>query len=94
MIARNVAIGLFACWVSFSALAQRSLESLVSEAGADWMFGQWQGTWEMGEYITLSLSWDLEKHVAVLQWKGPDLGIQGLHRNRAQIRDAEVLRLR
>ena len=77
MIARNVAIGLFACWVSFSALAQRSLESLVSEAGADWMFGQWQGTWEMGEYITLSLSWDLEKHVAVLQWKGPDWEFKG-----------------
>jgi hypothetical protein len=77
MIARYVAVGLFACAVSFSAQAQRSLESLVSEARAEWMFGQWEGTWEKGEHITLNVSWDLEKHVVILHLKGPDMESKG-----------------
>jgi len=69
MIARYVAIGMLACMVSFTAQAQRSLENLVSEAKAEWMFGQWQGTGEKGESSTLNISWDLEKHVVLLHLK-------------------------
>lgn len=77
MIARYVVIGLLACTIPFAARAQRSLESLVSEAKAGWMFGQWQGTGEKGEVTTLSISWDLEKHVVLLHLKMPGIETKG-----------------
>ncbi len=69
MIARYLAVGLFACMTSFAAHAQGSLESLVSEAKADWMFGQWQAESENGEPVSLNISWDLDKHVVLLHVK-------------------------
>lgn len=77
MIAHHVAIGLFACMVSFSAQAQRSLESLVSEAKAEWMFGQWQSALPNGESLTLNISWDLEKHIVQLHLKAPGSETKG-----------------
>jgi hypothetical protein len=77
MIARYVVLGLLACMVSFAAQAQRSLESLVSEASAEWMFGQWQATSENGETVTLNISWDLEKHVTVLHLKTGNMESKG-----------------
>jgi hypothetical protein len=38
MIKRCFAVGLLACLLTLSAQAQKSLESLVSEAGTEWMF--------------------------------------------------------
>jgi hypothetical protein len=77
MIARYVAVGLLAGVVSFSAQAQRSLESLVSDANAEWMFGQWQAQTEKGETVTLNVSWDLDKHVVLLHVKTGDLEAKG-----------------
>jgi hypothetical protein len=77
MIARYVAVGLFACMVSFSTLAQRSLDSLVSEANAEWMFGQWQAQSENGNTVTLNVSWDLDKHVVILHVKTTDMESKG-----------------
>ncbi len=77
MIARYVSIGLLACLVSFSAHAQRSLESLVTEAGAEWMFGQWQASSDNGDSVTLNVSWDLDKHVAILHVKSTDMESKG-----------------
>ena len=77
MIARYAAVGLFACMVSFSTQAQRSLDSLVSEANAEWMFGQWQCPMENGDTVTLNVSWDLEKHVVILHVKAPDMESKG-----------------
>jgi hypothetical protein len=77
MIARYVAVGLLACMVSFSAQAQRSLDSLVSEANAEWMFGQWQAQSENGNTVTLNVSWDLDKHVVILHVKTADMESKG-----------------
>jgi hypothetical protein len=77
MIARYVAVGLFACMVSFSTQAQRSLDSLVSEANAEWMFGQWQTQTDSGDSVTLNISWELDKKVTVLHVKAPDMESKG-----------------
>jgi hypothetical protein len=77
MIARYVGIGLLACFVSLSAHAQRSLESLVTEAGAEWMFGKWEAASDNGDSVTLTVSWDLDKHVAILHVKTPDMESKG-----------------
>jgi len=77
MIARYVAVGLFACMVSFSTQAQRSLDSLVSEANAEWRFGQWQTQTDSGDAVTLNISWDLDKKVTVLHVKAPDMESKG-----------------
>jgi hypothetical protein len=77
MIARYLAVGLFACMASFSAHAQGSLESLVSEAKAEWMFGQWQAQSENGDPVSLNVSWDLDKHVVILHVKAGDMESKG-----------------
>ena len=77
MIARYLAVGLFACMASFSAYAQGSLESLVSEAKAEWMFGQWQAQSENGDPVSLNVSWDLDKHVVILHVKAGDMESKG-----------------
>ena len=63
--------------LSFSAYAQGSLESLVSEAKADWMFAQWQAETDNGDKVALNVSWDLEKHVVVLHVKFGDIESKG-----------------
>jgi hypothetical protein len=77
MIARYLAVGLLACMASLSAHAQNSLESLVSEAKADWMFGKWQAQSESGDGITLTISWDLDKHVVLLHLKAGEMESKG-----------------
>lgn len=77
MIARFLLIGCLTCLVSFSAHAQRSLESMVSDASAEWMFGQWQAQTDKGETITLNVSWDLDKHVVLLHVKIRDMESKG-----------------
>ena len=77
MIARYLAVGLLACMASFSAHAQGSLESLVSEAKAEWMFGQWQAQLENGDPVSLNVSWDLDKHVVILHVKAGDMESKG-----------------
>ena len=77
MIPRYVFVGLFACLLSFSAHAQRSLENLVSEANAEWMFGNWQAQSENGDDVTLNVSWDLDKHVVMLHVKTTDMESKG-----------------
>ena len=77
MIVRYIAVGLFACMVAFTTQAQRSLDSLVSEAGAEWMFGQWQAQSDNGDTVTLTVSWDLEKHVVLLHVKASDMESKG-----------------
>jgi len=77
MIARFLVVSLTACLLSVSAYAQRTLESMVSEAEAEWMFGQWQAQTENGDTVTLNVSWDLEKHVAVLHVKAADMESKG-----------------
>jgi hypothetical protein len=77
MITRSLAIGLMAGLLSFTAQAQRSLESLVSEANAEWMFGNWQALTDNGDAVTLDISWDLDKHVVVLHVKAGEMESKG-----------------
>jgi hypothetical protein len=77
MIARCFSVGIFTCLLAFSAQAQRSLESLVSEANAEWMFGNWQAQTDSGDTVTLNIVWDLEKHVVVLHVKTSDMESKG-----------------
>jgi hypothetical protein len=66
MTARSLAALLLACLASLSAQAQQSLAELVTEAKADWMFGQWEAQTDNGDTVRLNVSWDLDKHVVVL----------------------------
>jgi hypothetical protein len=77
MIARHLTACAFASMLSLSACAQGSLESFVSEAKADWMFGKWQAETDNGDKVTLNVSWDLEKHVVVLHVKAGDMESKG-----------------
>jgi hypothetical protein len=77
MIARHLATCAVASILAFSACAQNSLESLVSDARAEWMFTKWQAETENGDKVTLNVSWDLEKHVAVLHVKVGDMESKG-----------------
>lgn len=77
MIARHLATCAVASILGFSACAQGSLENLVSEAKADWMFAKWQAETENGDKVTLNVSWDLEKHVVVLHVKIGDMESKG-----------------
>jgi hypothetical protein len=77
MIARCLAVGLFACVLSFSAHAQRTLVDMVTDASAEWMFGQWEGQTENGDAVTLNVSWDLDKHVVLLHVKTGEMESKG-----------------
>jgi hypothetical protein len=77
MIARCLAVGLLACMLSMSAHAQASLQSLVSDANAEWMFGKWQAETENGDAVTLDVSWELDKHAVLLHVKVGDMESKG-----------------
>ena len=77
MIVRYMGVGLLSCLVSFTALAQRSLENMVSDADAEWMFGKWQAQTENGDPVMLNVSWDLDKHVILLHVKIGDTENKG-----------------
>jgi len=77
MIARHLAVCALASIFSLSAFAQSSLENLVSEANADWMFGKWQAETENGDKVTLNVSWELDKHVVLLHVKAGDMELKG-----------------
>jgi hypothetical protein len=77
MIRKSLIAVLTTCVLSFSAWAQNSLSSLVTEADAEWMFGQWQAETDSGGSVTLNISWDLDKNVVVLHVKTPDMESKG-----------------
>jgi hypothetical protein len=77
MMNRYLAAGLLACLGSLGLQAQQSLTELVTEAKADWMFGQWEAQTDNGDPVRLNISWDLEKHVVVLHVKTADLESKG-----------------
>lgn len=74
---RAIAIGLltFAAWVG--AQAQTTLEDMVNQGNAAWMFGKWEGPADDGTSVALNFSWDLNKHVVVLHGKVDDMEFKG-----------------
>jgi hypothetical protein len=77
MMARYLAVGLWACLASLGACAQQSLADLVTEAKADWMLGAWEAQTDNGDTVRLNISWDLDKHVVLLHVKTGDLESKG-----------------
>ena len=49
--------------------AQESLKSMVEEAGAGWMIGEWTGTNAQGQAVSLEYEWDLNGHLIELDLK-------------------------
>ncbi len=77
MIARFIPLALLLCLALLPARAQESIESLVSQAGADWMFGTWEATTDSGSTVTLIVSWELKKNCVLLHVKTDDMEIKG-----------------
>jgi hypothetical protein len=77
MFARYIAIAAAACMISFSVQAQQTLEELVNEARAGWMFGAWKAQSDRGETVSLDISWDLAKNVVVLHVKIGEVEAKG-----------------
>lgn len=77
MITRYAALALLACGLTTTAVAQDTLQDLVTQARAEWMFGRWQGESENGDKVDLTVSWDLEKHVVLLHVKAGDMESKG-----------------
>lgn len=77
MIIRYLSVAAMACLVCVSAQAQPSLQNLVGEANAEWMFGNWQAETENGDSVTLNVTWDLDKHVVLLHVKAGDMESKG-----------------
>jgi hypothetical protein len=77
MIARVLVIGLMSLLCTFSASSQQTLADLVTEAKAEWMFGQWEGQSDNGDKVQLGVSWDLDKHVVILHVKTTEMESKG-----------------
>ncbi len=77
MIIRYLAVAVCAGFISLSAHAQTSLATLVTDASAEWMFGQWQAQTDNGDTVTLNVSWDLDKHVVLLHVKTGEIEAKG-----------------
>lgn len=77
MIARRLVLSVLLGVMCFGARAQESLSEMVSQANAEWMLGTWQGSSDDGNTVTIAFSWDLDKHVVVLQSKMGDVEIKG-----------------
>ncbi len=77
MLTRYLAVGIFACLFALSSFAQPTLEKLVSDASAEWMFGKWQAETDNGDTVSLNASWDLDKHVVLLHVKVGDVESKG-----------------
>jgi hypothetical protein len=77
MFARILALGLFVTSAWLNAQAQQKLADLVSEARAEWMFGKWEASTDDGTTVQLTVSWDLEKNVAILHGKYENVEFKG-----------------
>jgi hypothetical protein len=77
MIIRYFLIGVLACTAWVRAQAQQSLEDMVGQAKADWMFGQWEAQTDNGASFTLGITWDLDKHVVVFHGKNSEMELKG-----------------
>ena len=77
MLLRLTLAGFLALSLSLAARAQSSLVSLVDEANYGWVFGQWKATTDDGAVITLNITWDLNRKVAVLHTSAGDMESKG-----------------
>jgi hypothetical protein len=66
-----------ACLLVQTARSQDTLADLVGQAKAEWMFAKWEAKGDQGESVTLNVTWDLDKFVAVLHGKMGTLEFKG-----------------
>lgn len=74
---RIALLGLLFGGLLLSAHAQTSLASLVDEAQAGWIFGQWKDADSNGDQLKMNISWDLKKSMAVLHVQTRDREAKG-----------------
>ena len=77
MKTRYCIVALAALLLGTNTQAQQTLADLVQEANAGWMMGTWKASTDDGSAFTLSLSWDLDRHVVVMHGKGDDMEFKG-----------------
>jgi hypothetical protein len=77
MKTQQLILAIAACLITWTSQAQQTLVDLVQEANAGWMLGSWKATTDDGGTFALNLSWDLDKHVVVLQGKGDEVEFKG-----------------
>jgi hypothetical protein len=77
MKTRYCIIALASLLLGTNTQAQQTLADLVQEANAGWMMGTWKASTDDGSAFTLSLSWDLDRHVVVMHGKGDDMEFKG-----------------
>ena len=78
MIARYIVMGLLTLATCVGVQAQTTLEDMVNQGDAAWMLGKWEGPSEDGTSVTLTFSWDLNKHVVVMHGKvGDEMEFKG-----------------
>ena len=58
--------------------AQKSLGDLASEAGVDWLAGQWQGVNDSGDSLSLSFTPDLDKNISLVHFKDQNTESKGI----------------
>jgi hypothetical protein len=80
MLLRKCTLALALCFSLLTAQAadQSSLAGLVSEAGADWLFGTWQGTSDDGTALTHSFAWDLNKEIIIMRGEMGEMAYLGV----------------
>ena len=54
---------------SAGASAQDKLGDFVTEAGFDWLIGNWEATGDEGDKFELIYKWELDKHLLTMQLK-------------------------
>jgi len=59
--------------------AQITLADKVAEGGVEWMIGDWEGTGDDRETVSLSFKWDLNKHVIFLHRKSARWESKGMN---------------
>jgi hypothetical protein len=65
---RKIGLLLAMCGLLTTAHAQKSLAEAATEAGVDWLLGQWQAD-NNGDVLALSFKAELDKHVVIVNYK-------------------------
>lgn len=68
MLKRLILVSLLTTGVAFVAHAQRSLGSLVAEAGVEWLLGSWTAEAD-GNQLQLTFSAELDRHLGLVHYR-------------------------
>lgn len=75
---RKIALILAVFGLLTTARADKSLGELATEAGVDWLMGQWQMENDDADAPTLSFKGELDNHVVVVSYKDQNMETKGM----------------